>query len=131
MDVGSGGRLRAKAWTAMQAILLCVPLVALSCGGYRPGPPLSETERRAYALDTGLAAIIVDMTTKDVTDRLGAPTSYQTGLTGQSWIPGYAGGGTHLTVYRYRGRGRVWFTNPGWFRLHRVIRVEPDPEERG
>ena len=114
--------------TVALELMLCV-LVA--CSPPRPTAPLSARERAAYAADNALDRVQLGMTTSQALELTGPPTSYDTDLTGRSFIPGYIGGGTHRTVYRYRGRGRVFFLNPGPFMLPTVVEVQVDPDEKG
>ena len=107
-------------------------LMALGCAHHHVGPPLSDNERQAASGDDAIGRIHDGMTTNEVTAALGPPTGWDAHVTGLAFVPFSAFmGGTHETTCYFRGRGRVIFLNPGPFQLPRVIRVEPDPGERG
>ncbi len=117
----------------MRLLTACL-LVLLAVGCHHvPLPPISTEEAGRYAADDGFAQLRLGMTTTQVLAVLGPPTSFDMHITGKSFIPfAVLAGDTNRTVYRYRGRGRVTFTNPPGIAFDAVaIQIDPDPHEIG
>lgn len=81
-----------------------------------------------------LSKVKIGMTTQDVMNVLGAPTSQTNYTTGKTFIPFYFGTDARRASYFYKGMGRVVFATGNAFGAGgegEVIRVEYDPAETG
>lgn len=107
--------------------------LAAGCAAHQPGPPVSPAEQAAYAADGALAQVQPGMDITELTQLLGNPSSTESFRDGPSWwVPNAGAMSVWRTVWRYRGRGRIWLRRtPGMFTLPVVDHIEPDAGERG
>jgi len=98
-----------------------------------PAATPSSTQGTTYEskADPRLASIKEGMTSDQVIEILGQPTSQQNYVTGKAWIPYYYGTDTSRVDFKYTGVGRVIMSRNQYSGQLKVIRVEPDPSEDG
>ncbi len=82
--------------------------------------------------DSPFAKVQKDMGMQEVNDLIGQPTSVGSYITGKGFNPFYYGGDTHRTVARYKGIGRITYTqNSRYSSGNHVEDIEYDPTEVG
>lgn len=80
--------------------------------------------------DSPLAKVQLGMAPQQVVEILGEPGQRHNYMTGKSWIPFYYGSDTTRQEWKYKGLGRIVFSQ-GAFSAWKVMRVDYDPDERG
>jgi hypothetical protein len=90
------------------------------------GPPKGV----APPADSPLAQVQQGMAPQQVVEILGEPGQRHNYMTGKSWIPFYYGADAIRQEWKYKGLGRVVFSQ-GSFTPWRVTRIDYDPDERG
>lgn len=100
-----------------------------------PAPAAAaEKPARPIPPDSPLAKIREGMSTQDVMNILGAPTSQSNYASGKAWIPYYYGNDARRSAYFYKGLGSVVFATGNVFGGGgggAVVSVEYDPNETG
>jgi len=77
-----------------------------------------------------MAKVQLGMAPGQVTEILGEPGQRKNYMTGKSWIPFYYGSDSTRQEWKYKGQGRVVFSQ-GSFSGWKVMRVDYDPAEPG
>lgn len=96
-----------------------------------PPPPQETKPDYTPAPGSKLAKVTKGMTTAQVIEVMGTPTSEGSYVTGKAFIPYYYGSDTSRMEYRYAGQGRVVFTRNRWSGGLTVVEVQGDPSEDG
>lgn len=72
------------------------------------------------------------MSSDEVANLIGMPTSQTSHITGKAFRPFYFGGDTARVIYLYKGKGRIVFSRTSMHTtVFRVVEIQPNPDESG
>lgn len=133
--------MRRWAWVGIVAFALAIAGCAGGGGSgggetkaaSAPAAPAKKAPPKGAAPPRGtkMAKVTLDMTPEQVRTIMGAPTGEGSYPTGKVWIPFYFGSDASRTEWKYKGQGRVVFSNNRWSGSQKVVRIDYDPSEDG